>query len=201
MSLPPFFRDNARGILAAAGLVLAFAAWQAFRPETKPEPFVCPFHPHHEGEHAHHAPVEPTWKSLDAHQGLALLADLKARHEADPKDMTLLSEWMHVALDFDPATALRISEDLLAKDPDNLFALHHGALALMHLQKPQAALAYATRCLSLDDTAENRTIVGHIHRLMGQETHAMAFFGKALELDPAYRPALIGLGRTEAVSP
>ena len=200
MKRPPFLHRRALWILGAAAFVLACATWRIFRTNPAPASFVCPYHPD-AGEHSRHAPLASTWKNLDVKQGRALLSDLRTRHEANPGDTALLSELMHVALDVDPATALRLSEDLLARDPDSLFALNHGALALLHLGKPQAALTYATRCLNLADTAENRTIIGHIHRRMGQETQAEVFFRRALDLDPDYQPALIGLGRAEAPSP
>lgn len=158
------------------------------------QPSVPDFQDHHHHDHDHH--VHPNHRQrLNQNEIADVLQNIDRELAEKPNDPELLSAKVHFAIEYAPDIALQECRRILGDDPTNQFALNHGSLAAMQSGKMQLALTLATECLRVSDTAETRTNVGHVYQRMGKPEQARTFFLKALELDPDYRNALIGLGR------
>ena len=105
------------------------------------------------------------------------------------------------AKDFPAAFAL--CEDALARNPDDYGALYQlGRTAAISGLQLERGVACLRRCVALTPpTAASATPsqvwhrLGVLHEKLGQPAEARAAFVRALELDPANRPASDALAR------
>ncbi len=87
-------------------------------------------------------------------------------------------------------------ESVLAREPDNLNALYGMTKVLLHTGLPREATLPARRLMDLmPGSSEALTLFADTQKETGQRAPAMAAYRKALRIDPAYVPALLGLAK------
>lgn len=125
------------------------------------------------------------------------LRAIEDRLRVDPKNLALLSQKIHLGLEYAPQVAVEECRRILQQTPENYFALHHAAMAYLAITNLDRAMYYAAKALQVRDTPEAHFVAGHIFYAKGDFTGALNHYRTVLKMNPRDEAARGFVEKTE----
>lgn len=126
------------------------------------------------------------------------LRELEVRLQRDPDNAQLVSEKIHLAIEHAPQAAVDECLRILARSPQNFFALHHAAMAYLEMTNIDRAMHYAGKALQARDAPEVRFVAGHALYAAGDFAGALRHYRIILSRQPQDDHARQCVERAEA---
>jgi tetratricopeptide (TPR) repeat protein len=125
------------------------------------------------------------------------LRSIDEQLRAHPNDLTLLSQKIHLGLEYAPGVAAQECRRILEQSPGNYFALHHAAMAYLAMTNLDRALHFASKALQAHDTIEARFVAGHVFYAKGDFPNALNHYRAILAKNPHDAAAKVYVEKAE----